>query len=286
MAPCRRRADQQRGNPLLTHIKGVAWEYADIVPDYQMGLATGALFLSLRYHRLHPEYIHARIQKLAHMYTLRVLLVLCDVNDHQPAIKELTKVALVNRMALIVAWSPEEAARYLETYKAFEHKPPDLLRSRVADDYMSQLTSVLTNVRGINKTDVLTLASRLGVRNYARVHCMLTLQSISDVADAPHDTLMMLPGMGDVKARSAIRTTYGVVGHLRILAPDDLAAGGDHAEVRHVHLDDRALGKHAELGIHRRLRVLLHANDRQLERRLEVRCWLAPTVPGPCTYGA
>ena len=58
-----------------------------------MGLATGALFLSLRYHRLHPEYIHARIQKLAHMYTLRVLLVLCDVNDHQPAIKELTKVA-------------------------------------------------------------------------------------------------------------------------------------------------------------------------------------------------
>jgi len=166
-----------------------------------MGLATGALFLSLRYHRLHPEYIHARIQKLAHMYTLRVLLVLCDVNDHQPAIKELTKVALVNRMALIVAWSPEEAARYLETYKAFEHKPPDLLRSRVADDYMSQLTSVLTNVRGINKTDVLTLASRLGVRNYARVHCMLTLQSISDVADAPHDTLMMLPGMGDVKAR-------------------------------------------------------------------------------------
>ena len=42
---------------MLPHIKGVAWEYADIVPDYQVGLSSGVLFLSLKYHRLHPEYI-------------------------------------------------------------------------------------------------------------------------------------------------------------------------------------------------------------------------------------
>lgn len=35
----------QRGNPILASIKGVAWEFADIVPDYQMGLSTCALFL-------------------------------------------------------------------------------------------------------------------------------------------------------------------------------------------------------------------------------------------------
>ena len=34
---------------------------------------------SLRYHRLHPEYVHQRIQKLGHSYTLRILLVMCDV---------------------------------------------------------------------------------------------------------------------------------------------------------------------------------------------------------------
>lgn len=94
----------KRGNPVLQHIKGVAWEYADIVPDYQVGISNGVLFLSLRYHRLHPEYIHMRIQRLAHMYTLRILLVVCDVNDHQPAIRELTKVALVNQIVMIVAW--------------------------------------------------------------------------------------------------------------------------------------------------------------------------------------
>lgn len=35
--------------------------------------------ISLRYHRLHPEYLHQRIEKLAAMYQLRVLLVMCDV---------------------------------------------------------------------------------------------------------------------------------------------------------------------------------------------------------------
>lgn len=154
----------QRGNPVLQHIKGVAWEYADIVPDYQVGLSNGVLFLSLRYHRLHPEYIHMRIQKLAHMYTLRILLVVCDVDDHQAAIRELTKVAIIHRMVLMIAWSAEEAAQYLESYKAFEQTPPDLIRARVNEDPLSVLQSVLTNVRGLTKPDVLTLATRYNVR--------------------------------------------------------------------------------------------------------------------------
>jgi DNA repair protein Rad10 len=47
---------------------------------------------SIRYHRLHPEYVHTRIQQLGQTYLLRVLLVQCDVEDHQDTIKELTKV--------------------------------------------------------------------------------------------------------------------------------------------------------------------------------------------------
>ena len=35
--------------------------------------------VSLKYHRLHPEYVHTRIEKLGHSYTLRILLILCDV---------------------------------------------------------------------------------------------------------------------------------------------------------------------------------------------------------------
>ncbi|PWN52386.1 DNA repair protein rad10 [Violaceomyces palustris] len=177
----------QRGNPVLQHIRNVGWEYADIVPDYQVGIANCVLFLSLRYHRLHPEYIHTRIQKLQQMFTLRVLLVMCDVKDHQPAIKELTKVSIINDLTMMVAWTPEEAGRYIETYKSFEHKPPDLIKERVSDDYMSQLTSVLTCVRGVNKTDVITLASRFG--------------SLKRISTATVEELSMCPGFGELKAK-------------------------------------------------------------------------------------
>lgn len=40
---------------------------------------TLTLNLSLKYHRLHPEYIHQRIERLGHSYSLRILLMLCDV---------------------------------------------------------------------------------------------------------------------------------------------------------------------------------------------------------------
>ena len=43
---------RQEGNPVLKHIRNVRWQYADIVPDYQMGQQTCALFLSLRWIRL------------------------------------------------------------------------------------------------------------------------------------------------------------------------------------------------------------------------------------------
>lgn len=87
----------QRRNPVLALIKNVGLEVGDIQADYQVGATTGVLFLrsaacndnldntllskkrSLRYHRLHPEYLHTRIEKLQGVYLLRILLVLCDV---------------------------------------------------------------------------------------------------------------------------------------------------------------------------------------------------------------
>jgi DNA excision repair protein ERCC-1 len=76
----------------------------------------------LRYHRLHPEYIHQRIERLGLSYNLRILLLMCDIvrpptlshvpyllnhsqSEHQEPIRELTKVCLLNNITVIVAWS-------------------------------------------------------------------------------------------------------------------------------------------------------------------------------------
>ena len=51
----------QRGNPILKEIRNVPWEFVEgIVPDYILGSHCVALFLSLRYFNLHPDYIHDR----------------------------------------------------------------------------------------------------------------------------------------------------------------------------------------------------------------------------------
>lgn len=123
------------------------------------------------------------------MFTLRILLVLCDVNDHQSALKELTKLSIINNLSLILAWSAEEAGRYVETYKSFEHKPPDLIRERVGEDFLSQVTNVLTQVRGVNRTDVVTLLSRFG-----------SLKGVVRGA-MEGEEVGLCPGFGEVKAR-------------------------------------------------------------------------------------
>ncbi|KAG5460917.1 MAG: binding domain of DNA repair protein Ercc1-domain-containing protein, partial [Olpidium bornovanus] len=46
-----------RGNPILVSVRNVPYEYGEVVPDYVVGQTSCALFLSLKYHRLHPDYI-------------------------------------------------------------------------------------------------------------------------------------------------------------------------------------------------------------------------------------
>lgn len=179
-------------------IQGIGWEYAAIEVDFQVGASTGCLFLSLKYHRLHPEYIHQRIKKSG-LWNLKLLLVQCDVPDPQPAIKELTKVALVNGLTVLVAWSQEEAARYLVTFKAFEHKPSDLIQERRKEDWREAMTGVLTSVRGVNKTDSVGLLTRFG--------------SLRKLAKASASDLSLVPGLGEIKVkrmREAITTPFRV----------------------------------------------------------------------------
>uniref|UniRef100_A0A8C0X923 ERCC1-like central domain-containing protein n=1 Tax=Castor canadensis TaxID=51338 RepID=A0A8C0X923_CASCN len=130
---------RQRGNPVLKFVRNVPWEFGDVIPDYVLGQSTCALFLSLRYHNLHPDYIHQRLQSLGKNFALRVLLVQVDVKDPQQALKELAKMCILADCTLVLAWSPEEAGRYLETYKAYEQKPADLLMEKLEQDFLSRV---------------------------------------------------------------------------------------------------------------------------------------------------
>uniref|UniRef100_A0A8I3NG29 DNA excision repair protein ERCC-1 n=2 Tax=Canis lupus familiaris TaxID=9615 RepID=A0A8I3NG29_CANLF len=176
----------QRGNPVLKFVRNVAWEFGDVLPDYVLGQSTCALFLSLRYHNLHPDYLHERLQSLGKSFALRVLLVQVDMKDPQQALKELAKMCILAYCTLVLAWSPEEAGRYLETYKAYEQKPANLLMEKLEQDFVSRVTECLTTVKSVNKTDSQTLLTTFG--------------SLEQLMTASREDLALCPGLGPQKA--------------------------------------------------------------------------------------
>ena len=153
---------RQKGNPVLSAIKSLPWEYADIPADYVLGATTCALFLSLKYHRLHPEYIYTRIQQLRGKYDLRLVLCMVDIGNHEESLKELSKTSLINNVTLILCWSSAEGARYLELFKTYENAAPTAIRQRQSERYGDRMVEFVTMPRSVNKTDAVSLVSQFG----------------------------------------------------------------------------------------------------------------------------
>jgi len=153
---------RQKGNPILNNIRGVPWEWAETPADYVLGLTTCALFLSLKYHRLHPEYIYTRIKGLQHKFKLRIILTMVDIDNHEEALKELSKTSLINEVTLILCWSAAEGGRYLELFKSYEHAPPTSIKAHQSTSYSDRLVEFITVPRSVNKTDAVSLVSTFG----------------------------------------------------------------------------------------------------------------------------
>ncbi|GAB1315809.1 ssDNA endonuclease and repair protein rad10 [Madurella fahalii] len=182
---------RQKGNPVLACLRSVSWEYSDIPADYGLGLTTCALFLSLKYHRLHPEYIYTRIRNLQHKYNLRILLTLVDIPNHEESLRELSKTSLVNDVTVILCWSAAEAARYLELYKSYEHAGFAAIRGQQATGYAEKLVEFVTVPRTINKADAVALVSSFG--------------SLRHAVNADPEQVAVVGGWGEKKVRSWCR---------------------------------------------------------------------------------
>lgn len=178
---------RQKGNPILTLLRQFAWEYSDIPADYVLGQTTCALFLSLKYHRLHPEYIYNRIKSLAGKYLLRILLVMVDIGNHEDSLKELSKTSLVNNVTVILCWSAAEAARYVELYKSYEHASASAIKGVESKSYAEKMVDFVTVPRSINKTDAVTIVSAFG--------------SIKAAVNARPEEIAVVSGWGEKKVR-------------------------------------------------------------------------------------
>lgn len=176
----------QLKNPMLKFIRHVRKEvHQGLSADFVCGPTTCALYLSLQYHKLHPSYIYTRVRSLGKHFRLRVLLLFADVADHSASVHELSRLALIENLTLVCAGSEREAARYLETLRSYDNKGTESIQERVGDDYSSRLNAALSSIRGVNRTDVSTLAFTFG--------------SLRSLSLASEDKLRQCPGLGERK---------------------------------------------------------------------------------------
>ena len=190
---------RQKGNPILNNIRSMPWEYADIPADFVVGATACALFLSLKYHRLHPEYIYSRIRVLAGKYQLRILLVMVDIDNHEGPLKELSKTSLINNVTIILTWSAQEAGRYLELFKSCEHAAPTSIKAQQSLSYSDKLVEFVTVPRSINKTDAVGLVSNFG--------------SVRTAVNARPEDISLIAGWGEKKVKTwcnAVREPFRV----------------------------------------------------------------------------
>ena len=108
-------SSRQRGNPILKSIRLVPWEFSDnIIPDYVINSKSAALYLSLKYHTLNPNYVHERLKTFTG-FELRILLVQVDISEPHHALKQLMRICILSELTLILAWNHDEAGKILET---------------------------------------------------------------------------------------------------------------------------------------------------------------------------
>lgn len=163
------------------------WEYGDIPADYVLGVTTCALFLSLKYHRLHPEYIYTRIKNLQGKYALRVVLCMVDIQNHEESLKELSKTSVINNITIILCWSAAEGARYLELFKTYENAAPTSIKQHQSTTFADRMVDFITTPRSINKTDAVSLVSQFG--------------TIRTAVNARYEEVATIAGWGEKKVQ-------------------------------------------------------------------------------------
>jgi DNA excision repair protein ERCC-1 len=178
----------QTGNPLLKEsmMKLVPWKFdSTILSDYYINSTFQIIFLSLKYHKLRPEYIWQRLKKLnkgssevlsgKNDRVLRILLTVVDIDAHQEILRKLLDFCIKHDLTLVLAWTFEEAGNYIALAKQLDNAPMKTvqnIRGVRATDFNSSVINALTEIRLVNKTDVSNLlANCKSVKNIVEQSC-------------------------------------------------------------------------------------------------------------------
>ncbi|KAH7717078.1 helix-hairpin-helix domain-containing protein family protein [Aphelenchoides avenae] len=204
---------RQEGNPLLKYIRNVPYEWAAIKADFECGKGIGLLYLSLKYHKLHPGYIETRFPD-GNAYNAKEM----SVEDASFLLRDINMFCYRSGWTLILSYSVEEAAEYIENLKLAEKRNAQSVINNMhqyklqrqqgpgykgpsAKEKSMKLyedaVKFLSSIRAVSQTDAKRLLSTFG--------------SIQAISKAHQEQLEMCPGLGPIKAQNVynfFRTSF------------------------------------------------------------------------------
>lgn len=220
---------RQQANPVLKYFSSVPFCLAPVVPDFLVGVGACVVFLSLKYHRLHPKQLVQRLLPLQRHRELkkRFLLLVNDVEGAYASLAQVILHALHYGFILLVAASSAEAAELLQQLKASENRAADSLQPTLDARHAPRCAEVLRVLPSINRADFVSLAKEFGCMR----HILLAQQQ----------QLQQCPGIGPKKVRALVAAFQepffpevdagGAVDFLRSTAKDSTKGGPPRQDV-------------------------------------------------------
>ncbi|CDU16205.1 hypothetical protein YYC_04888 [Plasmodium yoelii 17X] len=183
---------RQKLNPVLKKINRVQYKFNEIVPDFLIGKNNACLFISMKYHRLKPNYLKARIETLTNKYNNRILLCLVDIDNIENPLGEINQLAFCYNMTLILCWDNNECARIIEDYKIFEKNFSYIKNNKNFSTNQEKIHELLKKIRCINSSDCFTITNKF--------------KNFSAIAKAKKEDFVNCSGLGNKKIQSLLST--------------------------------------------------------------------------------
>lgn len=183
---------RQKLNPVLKKINRVQYKFNEIVPDFLIGKNNACLFISMKYHRLKPNYLKARIETLTNKYNNRLLLCLIDIDNIENPLGEINQLAFCYNMTLILCWTNDECARIIEDFKIFEKNISYIKNNKKFSSNQEKIHELLKKIRCINSSDCFTITNKL--------------KNFSNIVKAKKEDFINCSGLGNKKIQSLLST--------------------------------------------------------------------------------
>ncbi|KAH0790492.1 DNA excision repair protein ERCC-1 [Histomonas meleagridis] len=154
-------SNRQKGNQLIKILAPAQTVWSDSSTcDYSIGYKIGILFLSLKFHREHPNYLSERIANFKGGYATRILLLVVDGKNPDRVISKLTAQSIANNLNLVLAFNLEEAGRWILTIYNTQESQVDELKATNETTYDIAINAL--NAIGVSRKDAASMIDSYG----------------------------------------------------------------------------------------------------------------------------